>query len=82
MKWVSYGGEQISSSSTRHEEIMTVLYNATEEMRRNALKVRALITCQKYVKIQHQHRDDVLESSVCNIRNTNYSSYGGGGKGN
>jgi hypothetical protein len=33
----------------RHEEIMTVLYNAAEEMRRPVLALRALKTCQKYV---------------------------------
>jgi hypothetical protein len=83
MKLVSYGGEQVSSSSTRHEEIMTVLYNAAEEMRSNALRVRALITCQKYIKIQHQHKvDDISESSIHNILNTNYGSYGGEGRKN
>jgi hypothetical protein len=35
----------------RHEEIKTVLYNAVEEMRRPALSLGALKTCQKYVNI-------------------------------
>jgi len=57
----------------RHEEVMTVLYNAMTEMRKDTVKVRAVIgrtkTCYNIIT---KTEVDASRDFACSIRNKKY----------